>query len=270
MKTWEKDLLKRMHYEEQDSNNVPLANVKSAMGNLRYASGNPLTKTEIKLQIDTFFYDEDITSFITPTTVPAVLRAPNPVLLFGLTDYYGGYQESFLSSPLSNIWDIFGIAGVWGVNLIGIVPTAFQGLCERGDFIFMYHNHQWLPIPGNPNIYMMIRIRCTSVTYGTFLNSFVSDLITIDTIRMIVPIANIDQFINPLKFGYQNLFGKTFTDTIDPRMYITNKDFQQQIADIPLELPIDKAVMLNFMLNWNCQSVTMILFVKKVEALTHK
>ena len=113
-------------------------------------------------------------------------------------------------------------------------------------------------------------VHCNNVAFGTFLNSFVSDLITINTLRYVVPIANIAQFINPLVFGYQTLFGKTFTDNIDPRNYITNKDFQQQIADIPVSLPIDKAVMLGTEMDFDCPTFDVILFVEKIEPLTHK
>jgi hypothetical protein len=120
------------------------------------------------------------------------------------------------------------------------------------------------------NYAALISIHCDNVAYGTFLNSFVSDLITIDTIRYIVSIANINQFINPLLFAYQTLFGKLFTDSIDPRMYITNKDFQQQICDIPVNLPIDKAVMILTNINPACQNFSLMLFVSKVEPLTHK
>jgi hypothetical protein len=115
-----------------------------------------------------------------------------------------------------------------------------------------------------------IIVHCNNVAFGTFLNSFVSDLITINTLRYIVPIANIDQLINPLKFGYQTLFGKTFTDDIDPRQFITSRDFQQQISDIPINLPIDKQVMLGTHIDYNCPKFDMILFVEKVEPLTHK
>ena len=78
-----------------------------------------------------------------------------------------------------------------------------------------------------PDLYSAeVIIHCENVAYATFLNSFVSDLITINTLRYIVPIANINQFINPVVFGYQTLFGKLYTDNIDPRNFITSTDFQ--------------------------------------------
>ena len=159
---------------------------------------------------------------------------------------------------------------IWGFNLFAItdnlIPAAFPQLdilCQKGDMIILLTEVAF-------GFTFMIRIRCQNVAYGTFLNSFVSDLITIDTIRYIVPIANVNQFINPLIFGMQTLFGKLSSDSIDPRNYITSKDFQQQIADIPVNLPIDKNILLAFQLDVFCQHLSMILFVQKIEALTHK
>jgi hypothetical protein len=88
--------------------------------------------------------------------------------------------------------------------------------------------------------------------------------------RFIVPIANINTYINPIRFTYQDLFGKTTSDSIDPRMYITSTDFQQQICDIPINLPIDKALIMTLELDFVCPRMSIILFVEKVEPLIHK
>jgi hypothetical protein len=157
--------------------------------------------------------------------------------------------------------------GIWGVTIFrtgtGVVLDNFP---ERGDLIYFIR----FKLPGAAVYTCMVVIHCNNVAYGTFLNSFVSDLITINTLRMIIPIANINQFINPLIFGYQTLFGKLFSDSVDPRNYITSTDFQQQICDIPINLPIDKAVMVGFQNEWYNDFMQMILFVEKVEPLTHK
>ena len=123
---------------------------------------------------------------------------------------------------------------------------------------------------GVPNFLAWVIVHCNNVAYGTFLNSFVSDLITIDTIRYIVPIANVAQFINPITFATQSLFGKVYSDNIDPRLYITSRDFQQQISDLPINLPIDKSLMMATQIDVFCQQLSFVLFVKKVEPLTHK
>ena len=119
-------------------------------------------------------------------------------------------------------------------------------------------------IPGT--IYQcFITVHCTNLPYGTFLHSFSDDIIILSGLRYSVPIANINQLIHPLIFGYQTLFGKLKTDTVDPRTYITAAAFQQQIADIPINLTIDKNLMMCFRLDFDCQLIGFNLFVQQVK-----
>jgi hypothetical protein len=53
-------------------------------------------------------------------------------------------------------------------------------------------------------------------------------------------------------------------------MFITPSDFQQQIADITLNLPIDKNIGLIIPFDFDCTVFNLILFVDKIEPLTHK
>jgi hypothetical protein len=239
---------------------APLSDIKKAMGSLRYSVGNPLSKTEISIRITTLFYDDVIGAAIPPALLPAQLKLSFPVFLFGLTDYYGFYLKSRTLVPFRDIWKQPQIVPVQ-------FSTTFLGMAmESGDLILLYQTD---PI-GGVTYSCNILIHCSNIAYLTFLNSFVSDLITINVMRMVIPIANITQFLNPLVFGYQTLFGKTNSDSLDPRMYITSRDYQQQIADLPINLPIDKNMMLAFYLEYTCQQVEVILFVNKVEPLTHK
>lgn len=151
--------------------------------------------------------------------------------------------------------------GILGYNKNSVLSQN----AVRGDLVSTFSAFNF----PDPNLYTAeVVVHCNSVSYGTFLNSFVSDLITVETLRYSVPIANINQFINPLSFIYQTLFGKTFNNDIDPRMYITNTDFQQQICDIPIKFPIDKNLLIGTYINFDCPSFDLTLFVKKVEALT--
>lgn len=245
----------------------PLQKVRKALGSVAYVVGNPLTKTEISLQISVVFVNLAGAIIIAPAALPAACQTFVPVNIFGLTDFYGGFnrmhavlpiQQAWLAAPATN-------GGIYGYNYNGGVPAAaLVALFNFGDLILRYDDVAGLGFAA------FVIIHCNNVAYGTFLNSFVSDLITLDTIRYIVPAANINQFINPVIFGVQSLFGKTVTDSVDPRMYITNKDFQPQISDIPINLPIDKTIMTGFQLDVFCQQVSWVLFVKKVESLTHK
>jgi len=261
MKNYEKQLLERLRKNDLDTANEPLKNVREALGNIAFVKGNPLTKTEITINVNKYIVG----------VVPANYQLPVPIYLFGLTDYLGGYKKARVYQPLKPPLLVgaglpAGYYGIIGLNIsLATVQTSFPTVaCDLGDLIYIFYDS---PAPA---FYIVIIIHCENVAYGTFLNSFVSDLITINTLRYVVPIANVNQFINPLTFGYQTLFGKTFTDDIDPRNFITNKDFQQQIADIPINLPIDKSVFLITEMDYLCNSFSLILFVEKVEALTHK
>jgi hypothetical protein len=274
MKAYEKKLFN--HLQEPRVNKELLPNVKEGLGSIAFMKGNSLTKTEITLNIDKFYVDTTVPPFgansilALPNVFPVMFQQSLPFFLFSLTDFYSGFSKSILLNPINNNF-ILGNAsgqvpiGIWGYNLNNTFFINFNNLLRNGDLVILYGN-----IGGGFVYPCMIRIRCQNVNYGTFLNSFVSDLITINTIRYIVPIGNINQFINPLVFGQQSLFGKTYADSIDPRMYITNIDPQQQIADIPINLPIDKSIMLSSQLDVFCQTCSMVLFVEKIEPLTYK
>jgi hypothetical protein len=150
-----------------------------------------------------------------------------------------------------------------GINCFNAFPfyIASDPFIQLGDLILHYFD----PLA---NWGVVIIVHCNNVAYGTLLQSFWSDLIIVNQLRLIVPIANINQLANPLIFGYQTLFGKVFTDSVDPRMYQTSQDFQNQICDIPLTFPIDKALFSCFNLSVFCQQMSIILFVQKVEPLT--
>jgi len=264
MKQHEKILFEKLQHNNL-SGDVPLKNIRNALGSVAHAVGNPLSKTEIVLQFTTFFQD-NLGNPILPAALPVALQTAIPFFIFGLTDFYGGYLKANQIVHTGGGWqqaNVLNGFGIYNLDVFGVVGVGFNVVA--GDFINTF-------IPINPafNIAATTCIHCNNIAYGTFLNSFVSDLITIDLIRYIVPIANINQFINPIIFGIQSLFGKTSSDSIDPRMYITSKDFQQQRADIPINLPIDKTLIAAFQMDVFCQQASWVLFVKKVEALTHK
>ena len=257
----------KLLYSKIQNNNSyePLKNVREGLGAIRHYKGNPLSKTEISIQVTIQFSN----SFIGVPIAPAALAIGNqtslPVHLFGLTDFYGGFLKSSTINSPPNPWVfIFGASGIIGYQAFafGGLPLMVQPV--QGDLVLSYQ----APDGAGGVDGAWITVHCNNVAYGTFLNSFVSDLITIDLLRYLVPIANVNQFQNSLIFGVQSLFGKTRTDTIDPRVYITNKDFQAQISDIPLHLPIDKTLMLSFQMDVFCPMLSFILFVEKIEALT--
>jgi hypothetical protein len=260
MKPHERILLD--HLESPIGNTKDLTpNVKGAMGEVAYFKGNPLTKTQITINFKLTWFNTLTGTIIPPAALPPELKTYVSAYLFGLTDYYGYYNKLNYLLPSANLFNPPTISVSQSNNIISFAGQAF-----KGDLIL---TTQSVSI-GGAQYWGTVLVHCSNVAYTTFLNSFVSDLITVEMIRYIVPDANIDQFINPIIIGYQTLFGKTFSDNIDPRVFITPKDFQDQISDIPFNLPVDKALMLGFNMNYNCPSASMVLFVSKVEALTHK
>jgi hypothetical protein len=269
MKFFEKSCLERLQNNEETPE-VPLQNVRNALGHIGQTVGNPLTKTEINIQINSFIFTV-AGALIAPGALPIGLQSSLPVFIFGLTDYYGGFlrlQRLIITNPAWTLLNPPAAAliqtGIVGYNAVPPMAPMFP-FVQAGDMMMLYGD-----TPGGANFLVLIVIHCNNVSYGTFLNSFVSDLITISHIRYLVPIANIAQFVNPIFFGYQTLFGKTSFDSLDPRLYILGKDPQQEICDLPVDLPIDKNIMMGFQLNVNCQNVSLVLFVEKVEPLTHK
>jgi len=253
MRDYEKRLLD--HLQNDNPPDVPLAEVRQAMGHIGQTVGNPLSKTEIALTITSIFTSTagGPAVVIAPAGLPVNLQSSLPVIIFGLTDWHGGFLASFRNCPIGGGWVRQTGFGIQGFNINN--PFA-----ATGDMIFTYDDA--LTTQAN------IIIHCNNVSYGTFLNSFVSDLITISHIRYFVP--NINQFVNPIIFAYQTLFGKVSTDSIDPRLYVLGKDPQQQICNIPINLSIDKNLMVSLQMSVFCQAINWVLFVEKVEPLTHK
>jgi len=259
----EKTLLRELKEDSRDTE--LLSDIKKAIDPLGKLRGDPRFKAEISITVESHFFAAGGVEIL-PAALPAILQTSLPVYLLGLTDWYGYYKTGQLINFLpprpigANGWLL--VPGAFGIYS-DVIPGAF--LPAYGDMIFEYQG-----IAGAVVIDAFIVVHCNNVAYGTFLNSFVSDLITLNQIQYTVPIANLIQLINPLNFTVQSLFGKIVTDSIDPRMYVTNQQFNQNISNIPITLPIDKSLILTFDLNYDCQNANFILAVQKVKKLTNR
>lgn len=247
---------------KEKNNHKPLENIRHEIGDLSFVPGNPKFKAEISIQVNKYYFQDmggGVLVPILPAALPPALQIPIPIYLFGLTDYLGAYNKARTIKP-ANIWFLMQMV-VWIPN----IPAPLFPLAQVGDLIFVYNGAAL----GN-NFVCLIYIHCNNVAYGTFLNSFVSDIIVLNMIRYTVPIANLNQLINDLTFGYQSLFGKVKTDSIDPQSYITQNTFQLQIADIPINLPIDKNIFMTTFMEFDCMVMNFILSVAKIQPLTLK
>jgi len=264
MKRSERILLSKLRGANAIGDEEPLKNIKNEMGSLRNIVGNPMFKAEINFQITIQFGNTGVIGPILPGALFPANQNSVPIYLFGLTDFYGGLLKSQLINP-SGAWARIN-AGCGIIGYQGFAFVAGPGFVQpvNGDLTLFY----MAAAAGGTFDNAFIIVHCNSVAYGTFLNSFVSDLCICNQIRYFVPAANIIQLANPVIFAYQTLFGKIATDTIDPRMYQTPDEFQNQIVDIPVKFPIDKNLIISLQYDVFCPQISITFFIEKVEPLT--
>jgi hypothetical protein len=243
-----------------------------------------IKKAEIELVITTWFGQGNVPVLF--NALPANLQTKIPVWLFGLTDYYGNYSDiaslvppllsDRMNSPTQDRWQRYDIpllstnAAIYGFGFYdqALMFWMRQGRLELGDMflIFMSLGADWS---------CMVKIHCNNMAYGTFLNSYISDRITINRMKIIIPtetlggFQTIDQFKNPLILARQSLFGTIITDNLDPRLFITSHDMQQHICDIPLKVSLDKNFLMGFLLEIPVTQMQINLYVSKVEPLLY-
>jgi hypothetical protein len=263
---------------ERDINilrNDPLSDIKNEMGELARLNGNPLFSAEIHLRVNIHYIDAVAGIEIAPLALPQILQVPVPVHLFGLTDLHGGFHNCEKLNKIPLIiggWTnevLFALNnGIWNTEIEGFAPVM-NAIPQRGDFVSIYWVNDPLLLPFTA-YWMLLIIHCTNVAYGTLLNSFVSDLIRVNRIRYILNPADIEQFNNPLSFGYQSLLGKFVVNNIDPKLYQLPTEFQNNISDIKINFPIDKKLIISTMINFGVQELNFIFFIEKIEPLTLK
>jgi len=252
----EKILLDSLKEKSEDTE--LLSSVKKSIDPIGRLRGKPGFKAEILISVSTIYTQGGV--IIAPAALPAVLQVPQPAYIFGLTDFLGGFPTMEKIVPVS---------APWAMNnfLTSKEIQSFNdGALNRYVIGDLYLD--LLAVVGAVNYNCYITVHCANVAYGTFLHSFSSDLIVLNSIRYSVPVIQNYQLINPLNFGTQSLFGKLVLDSIDPRMYVTNQQFNQQIADIPVTLPIDKTLMMATYLAFDVQNISFLLTVQKVKPLT--
>jgi hypothetical protein len=120
--------------------------------------------------------------------------------------------------------------------------TIFNNLALNGDLLFLVPMAGFVAGAAGTTHTAEILVRCTNVPYTSFLAALASDLVTINMIRYVVPVAAVAQFTRQLTLVKSSLFGKSSQDTLDPQAFITPSTFQPQICDIPLTLPVDKNI----------------------------
>lgn len=227
-------------------------------------AGNPVFRAQFNIRMTNVYYDETGAAVILAAALPAALQVANPVFVFGNSDYAGNYVKGSQVVPFVNGGD-----GFWNFVELGIVgrTTFATGAAQYptavdGDMIFISQGTV------AANVYTRIAIvHCPQVAYGTLLDSISSDRFQINMIRMVVDPTLTDQLTNQITMIRQTLFGKAADDTLDPQSYITGGTFNRNIADIPIEIGVDKNLILGLQMLFNVPLINWTLTVFTVNKL---
>jgi hypothetical protein len=216
--------------------------------------GNPAFKAEVSLVTQVRYYSQAVVGTPAAVVPPAGQQNALPLYLFGANDYRsnfargravvpGGAGYTYADMAVINVGD--GRCGYFplphaAASVEYVSGTIFNNIAQSGDLLILIPMAGFVAGAAATTVTAEILVRCPNVPYTGLLDALGSDLITLNMIRYVVPVANVAQLANQITLIKGSLFGKTSTDTLDPQTFITPGTFQPQIADIPITLPIDK------------------------------
>lgn len=218
--------------------------------------GNPTFKAEITLQFFVRYYSQAAVGTPAAVVPPAGQQTNLPLYVFGNIDRSSNYGRGRQIVPGGAGWTYADMAiidvsdGRTGyfplphaaASVEYISGTIFNNLTLPGDLLVLIPMAGFVAAAANTTVTAEILIRCPNVPYTSLLAALSSDLITLNMIRYVVPVANVAQLGQQITFLKSSLFGKLSTDSLDPQTFVTPGTFQPQIADIPITIPIDKNV----------------------------
>lgn len=230
IKAHEKNLLRSFDNLETADGGTTSSGVQATLKNI---VGNPVFTSQFNINFLTYYQNITVPALVAPAALPAAIQTNQSLIVFGNSDYAGGYPKALQYVP----------DAVWTLTLVGIylkdILPAGVGLvapfCQRGDMVMT-----WRTVTGGVTYERVTVVRCPQVAYGTLVDALNSDTFLINMIRYVVNPLQIAQLRNQIIPYTQSLFGKAQDDKIDPSTYVTGQTFNQNIADIPLELAIDK------------------------------
>jgi len=258
---------------------------KGVNASLSQIVGNPPFKAEITLTMNLRYYSQAAVGTpvaVAAAAIPIAQQTTLPVYFFGYTDFSSGYAKARQLVPGGGGWtyaDTKMIVG--GCGEVGYHPlphaaasveyqsgTIFNNLLQNGDILFCIPMAGFVAGAANTTVTAEMHIHCGNVPYATLINSLSSDLVTLNMIRYTVNPLLLGQLGNQINLIKQSLFGKASTDTIDPNTYITGGTFNQNIADIPLTLQIDKNLVLATVTNFDSILWTWTVTISTINKLT--
>ena len=259
MTEYEKQLLEQLG----ESNSLELGEGGSRSSKhlaLQNIVGNPVSKAQFNIQFITQYIDVTGAALIAPAAVPAGGQTPNWAIIFGNADFSGGYPKSISFVP-DAVWALTEY-GIYGKDNLASFTALLIPLLRAGDLVFTS------TVTIAANVYTRNTIvRCPQVAYGTLLDSLSSDTFILNMIRYRVDPTQLTQLDNQVIVGVQSIFGKTEDDKVDPGTYVTGGTFNQNIADIPIDLLITKHLFLATHMDYDVLSMSWVITVKSVNKL---
>lgn len=202
---------------------------------------------------------EDDFGQLLPNLLPLPLQTRVPLTIFSLTDYYSLWRVcSNTILPSRFLW-LLNAQGIFGVN--GIIGLIFYPLPNNGDFIRTFRQN----IGGVGYQIGLNMFSNFTIGYGTILNNLSDSVYIIQNIKIIFRGLSNLQLENPLLFSKQNIKGKIVTDSIDLRTYVLPSSYQQTVVDIPLNIILDKNLMINQYIEFDCQNIQYIFTLLKIK-----
>jgi len=257
----EKRIYRQLRGESSSLELLPGGQVSKSSGinaEINQIVGNPAFKAEITLQYQIRYYDQAVVGTPAASVPLAAQQTLVPLYTFGNIDYQSGYTRGRALVPggAGHTWAdmkfFVGGAGEVDYNPLphaaaGVdyaVGVVFFNLVLPGDLVYVAPMAGFVAGAAATTEDVEVIIRCPNVPYTSLLAALGSDLITLNMIRYVVPVANVAQLAQQITIIKSSLFGKSTTDSLDPQTFVTPGTFQPQIADIPITLPIDKNLLL--------------------------
>jgi len=231
---------------------------------LKRAHNQPIYEAQFDLEVKTLYYSIGTQSVVVPSALPSALQTGLPVYLFGHSDYAGGFNIAKTKMPVNPAWILSAIYTYNATSFPGFpytIPVAVQAICKTGDLVMVYQD-------ASPTTIAFVIITSPNVAYATLLDSISSDRFIINQFRCNV---GSDTFATQFKNGYtvikQTLFGKATDDIYSSNSFINPFNNLKYIVDVPLIVPIDKNKLIATYMNFDCQDMTISIFVKTVSKL---
>lgn len=222
--------------------------------NLNQVVGNPAFKAEISVQVSVRYYSQAVVGTPAAAVPAAGQQTVLPIYLFGAVDFLSNYAKARQVVPGGGGWTYADMKIInVGSGEVDYNPlphaaagvdyasgTIFNNLAANGDLLMIIPMAGFVAGAAATTHAAEILIHCPNVPYTSLLASLMADTVTLNMIRYTVPAAAVAQFNQQITLIKQSIFGNTSNDTLDPNTFITPATFQAQIADIPIDLTIDK------------------------------